>query len=360
MRPEPLPTETPELAARTFNAVCAARASVATLDVVAQQNPLLWQPTLRREAQSTSALEGTHAPLADVLGADDASTHPDGQLQEVVNYIIAAEHAFDWLTDGRPLTLGLLQDLQGQLVRGTAADNDQAGRVRSIQVVVGGGAGTRVQDARFVPPPPGPELDALVRDCVDWAGTDHAERIDPVVAAAMLHYQFETLHPFFDGNGRIGRLLVVLHLLVQGVLTEPILSVSPWLEARRSDYFDRLLAVSATGDWDGWIRFFATGVAASADDTAGRLRDLLAVTDELKTAIRSAGLRAETAPRLVDFALGQPIFTVRQAQRHLAVSYPRANGLVGQLTTIGVLQPYDETPAGRRFTAPQILAVLLR
>src|SRR5262249_7374281 len=146
--------------------------------------------------------------------------------------------------------------------------------------------------------------------------------IDPVVAAAMAHYQFETLHPCNDGNGRLGRLLVVLHLMSSGTLSEPTLTVSPWFEARRAEYFDRLLAVSTNGNWDGWIRFFASGIAASARETATQLRDLLAAQARLKATVRAAGIRAETAMRVIDFAVAQPIFTVRQVEQHLAVSYP--------------------------------------
>ncbi|WP_348637941.1 Fic family protein [Blastococcus capsensis] len=141
-----------------------------------------------------------------------------------------------------------------------------------------------------------------MRDWLDWVCRDHGEEIDPVVAAAMGHYQFETLHPFNDGNGRIGRLSVVLQLLQAGVLTEPSLTVSPWFEARRADYYDRLYAVSANGDWNSWVHFFASGLAAAATSTATQLEDLLT---------------------LVDFSLARPIFTVRQVERRLGVGYVR-------------------------------------
>lgn len=250
--------------------------------------------------------------------------------------------------------------VQGRLVRGTAADDEHAGRLRDIQVMIGGHRGARVQDARFVPPPPGLELEHQLRDLLTWMTVDHLESIDPVVAAGMAHYQFETLHPFNDGNGRIGRLLVVLHLLYADVLTEPTVTVSPWFEARRADYYDRLLQVSTVGDWDSWIRFFADGLTASARAADQQLTDLLAVSHDLKQRVRLGGLRAENAVLLVDFCLQQPIFTVRQVQRQLQVTYPRANGLVGQLVSLGVLRRYDEGVYDREFTAPEVLAILLR
>lgn len=360
--PHPLPDVTPALTALTFNAVASARAALASLDSSARRLPnpsLLRRPTLRREAQSTSALEGTYAPLDAVLAEDEQQEQSDGSLREVLNYVRAAEHAFAWAADDRPVSVGLLEDLQGRLVRGTAADNEHAGRLRNIQVVIGSHPGARVQDARFVPRPPGPDLEHQLRDLVDWIVQDHAGALDPVVAAAMAHYQFEALHPFHDGNGRIGRLLVVLQLLQSGILAEPTLTVSPWFEARRADYYQRLLEVSTCGDWDSWVAFFARGLMASARDTESQLVALLLLQAEMKDKVRTAGLRADTAMSLVDFALQQPIFTVRQVQVHLGVTYARANALVGQLVDAGVLQQYDQAVYDRRFTAPDVLAVLL-
>lgn len=361
--PDPLGDQTPALSPRTFNAVASARAALAGLNASARRLPnpaLLRRPTLRREAQSTSALEGTYAAMRDVLAAEEDEEQQDASLNEVMNYVRVAEHAFTWLADGRPVSVGLLEELQGRLVRGTPADGPQAGRVRDVQVVIGANPGARVQDARFVPRPPGPELDAQVRDLLAWMGSDHDGQLDPVVAAGMAHYQFETLHPFNDGNGRLGRLLVVLHLMQSKVLSEPTLTVSPWFEARRADYYEGLLGVSTRGDWDSWIRLFADGLAQSAHDTETSLHDLLAVQEQLRCRVRTAGLRAENAMIVVDFALAQPIFTVRAVERRLGVTYARANQLVGQLVTAGVLRQYDEAVYDRRFTAPDVLAVLLR
>ncbi|MGQ4599210.1 Fic/DOC family N-terminal domain-containing protein [Nocardia sp. R6R-6] len=360
--PDPLPEVTPELSVRTFNAVAKARAALAALDASARHLPnpaLLRQPALRQEAQSTSALEGTFAPLEDVLGVDTDEQPADAAMREVFNYVIAADQAFNWVTDGRPLTVGMLESLQGILVGGTAADTGQAGRIRTSQVVIGSHRGARVHDARFIPSPPGIGLEGRVRDCIEWVMRSN-DAIDPLVMAGMAHYQFETLHPFNDGNGRIGRLLIVLQLHRSGVLSEPTLTVSPWFEARRAEYYDRLLAVSATGDWDGWIRFFAEGVAASANATATQLTDLIRVQNDLKARVRAAGLRAENAMRLIDYALAQPIFTVRNVERHLGVTYTRANALVGQLVDAGTLRQHGDSSYGRRFTAPEVLAILLR
>ena len=361
--PDPLLSETPPLSALTFNAVASARAALAGLDASARRLPnpaLLRRPTLRREAQSTSALEGTYAAMHEVLAAEEDEEQQDASLNEVMNYVRVAEYAFSWLGSGRPVTLNLLEDLQGRLVKGTGAEGPHSGRLRNIQVVIGSHGGARVEDARFVPRPPGPELDAQVRDLLDWIASHHDGRLDPIVAAGMAHYQFEVLHPFNDGNGRLGRLLIVLHLMLAGVLSEPTLTVSPWFEARRADYYDRLLGVSTRGDWDSWLAFFAQGLTQSAKDTEASLQALLSVQGELKGKVRAAGLRAENAMTVVDLSLAQPIFTVRAVQRRLGVTYARANGLVAQLVDAGVLRQYDDAVYDRRFTAPDVLAVLLR
>ena len=189
---------------------------------------------------------------------------------------------------------------------------------------------------------------------------DLSAEIDPLVAAAMAHYQFETLHPFHDGNGRIGRLLVVMHLQITGVLTEPTLTVSPWFEARRTTYYDRLLAVSTRGEWDQYVRYFATGLRESADLTHRQMRALVGAQGALKERVRRSRLRADSAHLLVDYAVAHPSFTVRQVQRDLKLSYARANGLVQQLTSIGVLAPTSTTVQyNRRFHAPAAMDVLL-
>ncbi|WP_102159425.1 Fic family protein [Zhihengliuella halotolerans] len=362
----PSAQEPPTLSHQTHRAVAEARAALAALDATSRQLPnpqLLRRPTLRREAQSTSALEGTFAPLSDVLAAAD--DQPSGtDMREILNYERMASQAFHYVGQGASLTTGLLCDLQGVLVKGTSAEGSETGRIRRVQVAVGQREGAapselRVRAARFVPPPPGLDLDASVGDFVDWFRTDHAETLDPVVAAAMAHYQFETLHPFHDGNGRLGRMLIVLHLHLHGILSEPTLTVSPWFESRRTEYYNRLLHVSRTGVWDEYIQFFATGIRASADLTYRQMLALVAAQETLKERVRASALRADTAHVLVDFAVANPTFTIRQVEEALGVSYGRANKLVQQLVDLGVLREMMYIGGTRRFSAPDILEVLI-
>lgn len=218
-----------------------------------------------------------------------------------------------------------------------------------------------VHAARFVPSPPGLDLAANLQVLLDWMGAaEGTNDIDPVVAAALAHYQFEALHLFDDGNGRIGRLPIVVHLLQQGVLLEPTPTVSPWFETRRSEYYDHLLAVSTTGNWDSFVRFFAQGLDASARTTHDRMLKLVDVRTALKEKVRRSPLRAGTAHLLVDVALANVSFTVRAIARELGVSYGRANTLVNQLVELDILAPIDRAGTSRRLFAPDVYDVLVR
>ncbi|NYG54725.1 Fic/DOC family N-terminal domain-containing protein [Nocardioides perillae] len=364
--PEPLSTSMPALAPQTYLGVANARAALAALDSTARQLPnptLLRRPTLRREAQSTSALEGTYAPLSAVLTADEDAP-PSTDLREILNYVAVATQAFAATAEGRPLNLSGLCNLQATLVAGTPGESTSSGDVRDIPVVIGRRADATpdqlpVQAARFVPSPPGEQLRSDVQALVDWMQVDHRATIDPVVAAAMAHYQFETLHPFHDGNGRLGRLLIVVQLHAAGVLSEPTLTVSPWFESRRTEYYDHLLAVSAHGAWDAFVRFFAAGIAESAALTHRQMLALVRAQDELKDVVRRSPLRADTAHLVIDHAVANPVFTVRSVERDLGLSYGRANAVVAQLVELGVLECLDPNAYNRRFFAPQVHEVLL-
>lgn len=352
--PEPLGAE-PVLSNATWRAVSSASRALGRLQQGTRfiPNPaLLRQPTLRREAQSTSALEGTFAPLEQVLAADviDASDRSLA-LTEILNFVEAAETGFGVLDIGGRVTTGLLCQLHGILVRGTAAETGDAGRVREIQVAVGSRSG-RVEDARYVPMPPGPLLAAGLQDLVDWI-TETAEG-DPIVAAAMAHYQFESIHPFNDGNGRIGRLLIVLQLLQDQVLSSSLLSVSPWFETRRDAYQDHLAAVGMTGDWDPWVRFFAEGIENSAVETASRIERVLDVQESYQVRLRDANIRG-IARDIAQYVVGSPFVDIPALQRFTGKTYQAASDAVSKLVGIGILEERD---FGWRkvYRAPEIVA----
>ena len=357
--PDPLPQHL-NLSSQTWQAVARANYALGMLrqgeDLV--PNPgLLRRPSLRREAQSTSALEGTFAPMEDVLAADmvDSAAHSQA-MREILNYVQAAEYAFDTIADSAP-SVSLLCGLHQILVVGTESDGPEAGRIRSIPVAIGARGGS-IYEARFVPPPPGLALEAAVGDLVEWIGQSGARSFDPVVAAALGHYQFETLHPFNDGNGRIGRLLIVLQLISSGVLTQPLLTVSPWFEARRDVYQESLAEVSASGSWDQWVRFFAEGVTASADETANRLRQLLEVQKDFHRRLQDAHVRG-VARDIVDLIIGDPFVNVPHLADATGKTYQAVSNAVHRLEEVRVLDQVPDVHP-KLYRAPDVLRILIR
>lgn len=321
-------------------------------------NPrLLRGPSIRQEAVSTSALEGTYAPFDEVLQADVAGgdTQPSSEVREVLNYVSAAETALDWIVE-RPITVGMLWELQSILMSGTPADTDHTGRVREVQVVIGP-QGSSIADSRFVPPPPGDQLIAGLRDWEEWL--EGAGGIDPVVAVALAHYQFETLHPFTDGNGRIGRLIIVLQLMRLGLIREGILTVSPWLEQRRRDYQDHLLAVSKTGKFDPWIRFMAQALEERADRTTAKIEQLVTLQQAMRDLAVAYPLRG-VAARIAEDLIGRPAVTPKSAARTYEVSYQAANSAISRLVEAGVLREITGSRYDRVFVSDEVMAITRR
>lgn len=347
----------PELTSGTWRAVANARAAIARLDQASRQlenASMLRRPTLSREAQSTSALEGTFAPLEQVIAAD-TSKQVTKEVQEVINYIIAANFAFDAVKARPHISVGLLEEVHRILVRGTDADTDQAGRVRTVQVAIGSPTGA-VEDARFVPMPPGTLLNMAMNDFMQWVSSSEPE-IDPIVAAAMAHYQFETVHPFNDGNGRIGRLLIVLQFLRQGILEEPVLSVSPWFEARRTTYQELLSEVSATGNWDAWVKFFSEGIESSANDVVARVDRLLEIHHKFVVLLRESSARGVIRD-IVDELIANPIVSVIGLVEKLGKTTPAISSALDKLVELNIVNK-PEGVYGRRYIAPDVLATVL-
>lgn len=358
--PDPLPAglQDLQLTPATWRTVVAAAAALAKLDQAGRQVPnpdLFRRPTLRREAQSTSALEGTYAAFTDLLEADldqERATR-SAEVREVLNYVEAAEEAFEWIED-RPITLSLLGELQRKLVANTPGELGDAGGIRDRQVVVG--AQRRpIIESRYVPPPPGDVLQSGVDAWLEWL--NGPSDIPEVVRAALAHYQFETLHPFSDGNGRLGRLIVVLQLMQYGVLGYPILIVSPWFEARRREYQDELLTVSRTGNFDPWVGFFAEGLRAQAHETLKRVEALLDYQDEMRELIRSQRIRGVRAQIMEDI-VGQPIIAVPWARARYHVSYQAANEAVSKLVAGGLLKEMTGRNYDRLFASIRVLNII--
>ncbi len=335
--PEPLPREV-RLSTDTWTTVNAATAALARLDGAARLIPnanLLRRPALRREAQSTSALEGTYAPFAEVLAADRGDpANMSAAMREVLNFEEMAELAFSWPEDRR-LTVSMLGELQLTLVAGTSGELSDAGGIRD-RIVVIGSRGRKLADARFVPPPPSDQLRAGVEELLEWI--ERPPNVPTVVQAALAHYQFETLHPYSDGNGRLGRLLVIVQLLRGALIREPLLVVSPWFEQRRERYQDALLELSCTGDWDAWIAFFAQGVAASAAESQRKVEALVALQSDLRSRVQTAGKRG-AAERVAADLVGRPFVTSPALSRQYNLSPQGSLNVIRTLVDLNILWP---------------------
>jgi Fic family protein len=280
-----------------------------------------------------------------------------GQLSlavlEILNYVAAAQVGFAWVGD-RPLTSGLMGELQRTLVRGTAGEHTDAGGLRDRQVFIGP-TEAPIADARFVPAPHGDQLKAAYEAWLAWVNREDAP-LPPVVQAGLAHYQFETLHPYSDGNGRIGRLAIVLQLMRLGVLRDPLLVVSPWFEARRVAYQEALLTLSITGDWNAWIAFFATGVEAAADTTHRRVDGLLAWQQDSLRRVREARASG-LAERLADDLIGLPVLRAGQVADRYGVTHQAAMNALRRLEHLGLLTA--ETAHGRvTFRADDVVHLL--
>lgn len=364
--PHDLPDQV-TLPSATWMAMTDAAAELGRLDAAASLIPrpqLVARVAMRREAIGTSALEGTYADLtelfaAEVLPEDERDAHVAPNVREVINYTRAADAAFAWIQE-RPITIGMIGELQAQIVRGTPSDGPEAGAIRTSQVFIGA-KHRRVEEARFVPPPPGDQLRSMCERWVRWlTAPDPRRQIQLVARLAMAHYQFETLHPFTDGNGRLGRLVVVLQMLEEGVLRSPVLAVSPWLEERADAYRDHLFAVSESGDWTPWIEFFAEAVATEARSGHDRIMRLLALRDEIGTAVREARPRARLAVEIADDLIAFPILSVADANRRYGRSNQANRDAVATLVELGVLEPYGDSRYDRLYWNPRVFQVIER
>lgn len=358
--PDPLPS-TLELSARTWSDVANAAHLLGRLDALAKEllpNPMLVaRPTIRREAVSTSALEGTFAPAAEVLSSEiDVELPRSHAVTEVINFIHATEHAIERRAT-LPISTRLACELQRILVVGTASEDWQAGQVRQTQVIIGPYKGCSVLEASYIPPPPG---DLLNDGLSAWEKWIHAEGdLHALIRVAAAHYQFEALHPFTDGNGRIGRLIAILQLIDYGLLTEPLINLSPYFEVRSDQYRYLLREVSTRGAWDEWISYFCQAIAEQAADAEARIRALLAWRDATLTMLRTTrvkGVAIAVTEKLIEY----PTVTVKNIAESHNVSAQAANNAVTRLVDLGVLSEITGRNYNRVFSAPAVFDILFR
>lgn len=313
---------------------------------------LLVRPYLRREAVASTRIEGTQASLLDVFDAE-ASEQPLGaDVEEVINYVHAMECGLQRL-ETLPLSTRLIREMHAVLLAGVRGRDRQPGELRTTQNWVGS-VGATIETATFVPPPPD-EIGDLLSDLERFV---HEEpQVPPLVQAALVHHQFETIHPFLDGNGRLGRLLIVFFLVVRDRLPEPLLYLSPYFEARRQQYYDALQGVRERGDFDQWLGLFLEGLRTQAIDAVTRAERLTDLREHYRASVQAT--TRGIANQVVELALEQPVLNSRVVEARLGVSRPASLKALRQLESLGVLVEAGGGPRGQlRWRAHQVLSVL--
>lgn len=315
-------------------------------------NPhLLIQPFLRREALLSSQIEGTQTSLSELFffEASGTDTPPTPDVEEVVNYVNALEFGLRSLSD-RDLTLPLLREIHFQLLQGVRGQSKSPGQFRKEQNWIAA-PGRPLYEARYVPPPPLQMADALQ---AFEAFLQAESELPALVRIALVHYQFEAIHPFQDGNGRIGRLLITLLLCKDGLLPRPLLYLSAYFEKHRQQYMDCLLAVSQKGAWDEWIGFFLQGVAEQARDAVRRSDNLLQLWRRYRRQLQETSSSA-LALRLVDELFASPATSMPVLVKRFQITQRSAQLTIDRLVNAGVLKEVTGRRRDRVYVAPEIL-----
>ena len=309
--------------------------AVATLAGVGETIPnplLLIRPFMRREAVLSSSIEGTQASLSDVF-MYEASGVRKGDVLEVINYVLALEVGISEL-EKLPVCLRLINKMHAKLLEGVRGEEKRHGILRHEQVWIGS-EGAGIGEARFIPPPPDMVSD-LMLDWEQFANEEHLT-LPPLIQCALLHYQIEAIHPYLDGNGRIGRLLIILYLCSKKILPTPLLYLSAYFERNRNLYYDQLYGLSVTGDWHEWLNYFLDGVIEQANDALQRVRIIRELEEQYRHKLQELGESANSL-RLVEELFAFPVTTTPRVAKFLDVSSAGARGILQRLTRAGIIE----------------------
>ncbi len=316
-------------------------------------NPhFLIRPFIRKEAVLSSHIEGTQATLGELLAAEagPAVERSPADLREVGNYVAVLEYAVERL-DSLSLSLRLVREMHEHLMRGVRGDAATPGEFRGSQNWIGP-PGCTLDEATYVPPPPWelmPCLDAWERFLSDDA-------MPPLVHAGFVHAQFEAIHPFVDGNGRVGRLLITLLLIERGIIPSPLLYPSAYFEATREEYYARLLGVTERGEWEEWMAYFLRGVTLQSEDAVERTRRLDDLLSQWKREL--AGGQSRLPERALDLFVENPFWTVRGVAGRLDVAFTTAQRAIDRLERAGMVTQVGERRRNRVYRAGRILDML--
>jgi len=355
--PPPLPPDPPIDVLGLLERLSVAERAVGRLDGITMLLPrqeLFLYMYVRKEAVLSSQIEGTQSTLSDLLRfeAEAQAGQPIDDVREVSNYVDAMMYGLERL-EQLPLSLRLIREMHSRLLRSGRGGTKGPGEFRRLQNWIGG---TRPGNALFVPPPV-KELDGCLGALERFMHED-ASQLPALIKAGLLHVQFETIHPFLDGNGRIGRLLVTLYLCVHGVLRKPLLYLSLYLKTHRADYYRLLQEVREHGAWEAWLDFFLTGVAETANQAFDAATRIVELFKQERERIRADGQRAASALRIHDLLQQSPYVTANLLVERTGLSAPTINAALADLQRLGVVEEVTGRRRGRVFGYRRYLAIL--
>ena len=354
--PNPLPP-TPELEidSELLELLIETSRKLAELDGVAKRIPnmnLFVSMYVRKEALMSSQIEGTQATLEDVLDPLlDANTNRD--VADVVNYIKATEYAIERLK-ALPLCNRLLRETHAVLMENVRGQEKNPGEFRTSQNWIGG-QGSTIKNARYIPPCP-EDMAVAISDLEKYINDD--ETYDVLIRAALIHYQFETIHPFLDGNGRIGRLLITLYLMDKGALSTPALYISYFLKKNRVEYYDRMTEVRTKGNYEQWVRFFLQAIKECAEDAILTIDKLDALHQKNIAVINGLGRTTKNALLLFNYLEANPIIDIKRTSQALGISYNTVATQVQRFIDSGILIQTDSGSRNRTFSYKEYLDIL--
>lgn len=315
-------------------------------------NPhLLLRPFIAKEAVLSSKIEGTQATLGEIL-ADEAGSYVDrnpDDLQEVQNYIIALDYGLKRLSE-LPLSLRLIKETHEKLMQGVRGDHATPGEFRRTQNWIGS-PGSTISNAKYVPPPP----DKLMNALSSMEAFLHDRTLPPLIHIALCHYQFEAIHPFLDGNGRVGRLLITLLLVERKLLPSPLLYLSAFFEASRDEYYRYLYGISAYGNWHDWLNYFLNGVAIQSADVLSRAERINNLISEWQI---KAGTTTQALQAIVKYLAVNPFITIKKVAERLGIAFTTAQRAVQKLEALDIVSNITESKRDRLYCATRILDIL--
>lgn len=344
--------------ARLYKSLDQAMKALGGIDALARLLPdisLFLYMYVRKEALVSSQIEGTQSSLSDLLlfeNGENANV-PIDDVEEVSNYIAALNHGLTRMKKGFPLSVRLIREMHKILLRGGRGSNKSPGAFRRSQNWIGG---IRPGKARFVPPPP--EMVADLMSDLEKFAHDEDQKLPALVKAALIHVQFESIHPFLDGNGRLGRLLITLLLCADSVLAQPILYLSLYFKEHRQLYYDLLQDVRLKGDWERWCEFFLDGVTDTATRAADDAKKIIDLLERDRLALSRIGKASKSALKIHDYLLKKPYLSITKAAAALNISVPSTTSTVQKLVEIGVLKEMTGKSRNRIFAYEAYLAIL--